>query len=180
MIRAGDITKGTCLLQKGQPYLVVEREFHNPGKGTAVARIKMKSIRDGSTLSMTIPTQQEVEDAQVELRNCQYQYTDQENYHFMDNDNYEQYEVPITENPEKKFYLKESEVYELIIWEGKVIDIKIPYKVVFEVAESEHYIKGDTVTGATKPIVTDTGLTVRVPLFIKQGEKILVNTETNE
>jgi len=180
MIRGGDITKGTCLLQKGQPYLVVEREFHNPGKGTAVARVKMKSIKDGSVLSLTIPTQQEVEDAQVELRASQYQYSDQDNYNFMDNESFEQYEVPITDNPEKKLYLKEGDSYTLIIWEGKVIDIQIPYKVIFTVAESENYIKGDTATGATKPIVTDTGLTVRVPLFIKQGERILVNTETNE
>ena len=71
-------------------------------------------------------------------------------------------------------------MYYLTIWEGKVIDIKIPYKVVFTVAESENYVKGDTVSGATKPVTTETGLTVRVPLFIKQGEKILVNTETNE
>jgi elongation factor P len=180
MIRGGDIEKGSCLLQKGQPYLVVEREFHNPGKGTAVARIKMKSIKDGSVLSLTIPTQQEVEDAQVEIRACQYQYSDQESFHFMDNESFDQYEVLISDNPDKKLYLKENGSYELIIWEGKVIDIKIPYKVVFTVAESENYIKGDTVSGATKPIVTETGLTVRVPLFIKQGEKILVNTETNE
>ena len=180
MIRGGDIVKGSCLLQKGQPFLVVEREFHNPGKGTAVARIKMKSIKDGSVLSLTIPTQQEVEDAQVEIRKSQYQYADQDNYHFMDGESYEQYEVSIAENEEKKFYLKEGDSYELTVWEGKVIDIKIPYKVVFTVAESENYVKGDTVSGATKPITTETGLTVRVPLFIKQDEKILVNTETNE
>jgi elongation factor P len=180
MIRGGDIVKGSCLLQKGQPFLVVEREFHNPGKGTAVARIKMKSIKDGSVLSLTIPTQQEVEDAQVDIHPCQFQYADQDSYHFMDNESYDQYEVLIADNPDKKFYLKEGETYELTIWEGKVIDIKIPYKVVFTVAESENYVKGDTVSGATKPIVTETGLTVRVPLFIKQDEKILVNTETNE
>jgi elongation factor P len=180
MIRGGDIVKGSCLLQKGQPFLVVEREFHNPGKGTAVARVKMKSIKDGSVLSLTSPTQQEVEDAQVDIKGCQYQYSDQDNYHFMDSESYEQYEVPIADNADKKFYLKEGDSYELTIWEGKVIDIKIPYKVVFTVAESENYVKGDTVSGATKPVVTETGLTVRVPLFIKQGEKILVNTETNE
>jgi elongation factor P len=98
----------------------------------------------------------------------------------MDNESFDQYEVPITDNPDKKLYLKGGDTYQLIIWEGKVIEIQIPYKVIFIVAESENYIKGDTATGATKPIVTDTGLTVRVPLFIKQGEKILVNTETNE
>jgi elongation factor P len=180
LIRGGDIVKGSCLLQKGQPFLVVEREFHNPGKGTAIARIKMKSIKDGSVLAMTIPTQQEVEDAVVDARNCQYQYSDADFYHFMDNESYEQYEVPAADMQDKKFYLQENEAYELTIWEGKVIDIKIPYKVMFTVAESENYVKGDTVSGATKPVTTETGLTVRVPLFIKQGEKILVNTETNE
>ena len=180
MIRGGDIARGSCLLQKGQPYLVVEREFHNPGKGTAVARIKMKSIKDGSVLSLTIPTQQEVEDAQVSVHICQYQYTDQDNYHFMDGKSYDQYEVPIADHEDKKYYLKEGDTYDLTIWEGKIIDIKVPYKVVFTVVESPNYIKGDTATGATKPVITETGLTVRVPLFIKEGEKILVNTETNE
>ncbi|AEF86259.1 translation elongation factor P [Treponema primitia ZAS-2] len=180
MIRGGDIVKGSCLLQKGQPYLVVDREFHNPGKGTAIARVKMKSIKDGAVLTMTIPTQQEVEDATVDVHTCQFQYADSDNYHFMDNESFDQYEVPISDMVEKKCYLKDGDVYDLSIWETKVIDIKIPLKMVFTVAESENYIKGDTVSGATKPIVTETGLTVRVPLFIKQDERILVNTETNE
>ena len=180
MIRGGDINKGTCLLQKGQPYIVVEREFVNPGKGGAFARVKMKSLKDGSVLTQTIMTQMEVEDAIVDVRVCQYQYADTDNYHFMDNESFEQYEIPISSMEEKKYYLKENEMYDLTIWEGSVIDVKVPYKVVFTVAESENYVKGDTVSGATKPIVTETGLTVRVPLFINQGEKILVNTETNE
>lgn len=180
MIRGGDIAKGTCLLQKGQPFIVVEREFVNPGKGGAFARVKMKSLKDGSVLTQTIPTQLEVEDAQVDTHSCQYQYADADFYHFMDNSTYDQFEVPMSGMEDKKFYLKEGETYDLLLWEGQVIDIKIPYKVVFTVAESENYVKGDTVSGATKPIVTETGLTVRVPLFIKQGEKILVNTETNE
>ena len=180
MIRGGDIVKGSCLLQNGQPYVVVEREFHTPGKGTAIARVKMKSIKDGAVLTLTIPTQQEVDDAQVEIHSCQFQFADQENFHFMDNESYDQHEVPIAVHENSKYYLKEGESYELTFWDGSVIDIKIPYKVVFTVAEAENYVKGDTVSGATKPIVTETGLTVRVPLFIKQGEKIRVNTETNE
>ena len=180
MIRGGDISKGSCLLHNGQPYLVTEREFHIPGKGTAIVRVKMKSIKDGSVLTLTIPTQQEVEDAQVEYHTCQFQYMDAENYHFMDNESYDQYEVPMASHENTKYYLKENENYELTFFDGAVIDIKVPLKVVFTVAESENYVKGDTVSGATKPVVTETGLTVRVPLFIKQGEKIRVNTETNE
>jgi elongation factor P len=98
----------------------------------------------------------------------------------MNNESYEQHEIPISGHEDVKFYLKEGESYDLTFFEGAVIDIKIPSKVVFTVADSEHYVKGDTVSGATKPVVTETGLTVRVPLFIKQGEKIRVNTETNE
>jgi elongation factor P len=179
-MKAVEVTKGVCLLNKGQPYLVVEREFHNPGKGTSVARIKMKSLQDGSVLQMTVPTQQEVEEADVDDITCQYQYTDQDAYHFMNNETYEQYEVPLDAQPDAKFYLQDGENYDLVLWEGNVIDIKIPTKVVFTVAESENAIKGDSVSNNTKPITTETGLVVKVPLFIKQGEKILVNTETNE
>ena len=79
-----------------------------------------------------------------------------------------------------KYYLKEGEEYPILIFNEEAIDVKIPQKMVFIVAESENYVKGDTVSGATKPIMTETGLTVRVPLFIKQDEKIMVNTESNE
>ena len=83
-------------------------------------------------------------------------------------------------NPDLKYYLRDDIDYQIVIWNGNPIDVKIPQKMIFTVAESENYIKGDTVSGATKPITTETGLTVRVPLFIKQDEKIVVNTETNE
>ena len=98
----------------------------------------------------------------------------------MDTESYDQISVPSDIINDKKYYLREGDEYEILIWEGNPIDVKIPPKMVFEVAESENYVKGDTVSGATKPITTETGLVVRVPLFIKQGEKILVNTESNE
>jgi elongation factor P len=180
MIRGGDIVKGTCLLRNGQPYLVVQRDFYKPGKGTPVAKIKMKSIKTGDVLDLTVPTSSSVEDAEVSMKKCQYQYADQDAYHFMDNETYEQYDVPLEGNEEKKYYLQDGENYDLTLFEGAVIDIKIPTKVVFTVAESENAVKGDSVSNNTKPIVTETGLTVKVPLFIKQGEKIQVNTETNE
>ncbi|MCR4789919.1 MAG: elongation factor P, partial [Treponemataceae bacterium] len=83
-------------------------------------------------------------------------------------------------NEDLKYYLRDGDEYQLVIFNDEAIDVKIPPKMVFTVAESENYVKGDTVSGATKPIITETGLTVRVPLFIKQDEKIMVNTETNE
>ncbi|UTC45133.1 elongation factor P [Treponema vincentii] len=180
MIRGGDIAKGTVLLHKGSPYLVVEREFVNPGKGAAFARVKMKNLKDGAVLTQTIKTADTVEDATVDTHKGQYQYEDGQSYLFMDTESYDQITVPSDIINDKKYYLREGDEYEILIWEGNPIDVKIPAKMVFEVAESENYVKGDTVSGATKPITTETGLVVRVPLFIKQGEKILVNTESNE
>ncbi|MGP1587684.1 MAG: elongation factor P [Treponemataceae bacterium] len=180
MIRGGDIGKGTVLLIKNSPYLVVEREFVNPGKGTAFARVKMKNLKDGSVLTQTIKTPDMVEDATVETVNAQYQYNDGENHVFMDTNTFETINVPNSLNDSLKYYLREGDEYPIVIFNEEAIDVKIPPKMVFTVAESENYIKGDTVSGATKPIVTETGLTVRVPLFIKQDEKIMVNTESNE
>ena len=180
MIRGGDIAKGTVLLINSHPHLVVEREFVNPGKGSAFARVKAKNLHNGNLVTQTIKTQDTVEDAQVDLIDCQYQYSDGENYVFMNNESFEQYLVPFEGREDKKFYLQEGETYSILFYQGDAIDIKIPYKMIFTVTESENYVRGDTVSGATKPVVCETGLVVRVPLFIKQGEKILVNTETNE
>ena len=140
----------------------------------------MKNLKDGAVLTQTIKTADTVEDATVDTHKGQYQYEDGESYLFMDTESYDQIAVPSDIINDKKYYLREGDEYEILIWEGNPIDVKIPAKMIFEVAESENYVKGDTVSGATKPITTETGLVVRVPLFIKQGEKILVNTESNE
>jgi elongation factor P len=180
MIRGGEINIGTHLLINGNPHIVVERDFVSPGKGSAFARVKAKNLKNGNVITQTIKTADSVEDAQVELVDCQYQYNDGENFIFMNNESFEQFGVSVTVHEDRGPYLKEGETYTLVMWDNEPIDIKIPYKMIFTVAESENYIKGDTVSGATKPVTTETGLVVRVPLFIKQGERIMVNTESND
>ncbi|MDA3834099.1 MAG: elongation factor P [Spirochaetales bacterium] len=180
MIKAGQIEKGMALLMKGQPFMVVEREFVNPGKGSAFVRVKLKSPSTGQVLRETIKTQESVEDITVEDKDCQYLYNDGEMYHFMDNDTFDQFEIPMPSFPDYQYLMKDGETYRVTMWEEKPLEIVIPYKVVYEVAEAEDAIKGDTVNGASKIVVTETGLKVKVPIFIKQGERILVNTETKE
>ena len=180
MIKAGQIDKSVFLLLKGAPYAVAEREFVNPGKGSAFVRLKLKNLIDGSVLKETMKSQDNVEDITVEDKDCQYLYSDGENYHFMDNETFDQFEIPVKTMEDKGLYMKDGETYKVIIWDSKPIDIKIPYKVVYEVTEAAEALKGDTVTGATKVITVETGLKVKVPIFIKQGENILVNTETGE
>lgn len=180
MIKAGAIEKGSCLLLKGDPYLVTEREFVNPGKGAAFARVKLKNLKTGQVLRETIKTSESVEEADVYDRQVQYLYQDDAAVHVMDTDTYEQFEVEKTGLEDKLKYIKEGETYSLLIWNELPIDIKIPTKVVFEVTDAPDGVKGDTVTGATKMVTIETGIEVRVPIFIKTGERIMVNTETGE
>ncbi|MDC7127325.1 MAG: elongation factor P [Spirochaetales bacterium] len=180
MIKAGQIDKGSFLYHKNAPYLVAEREFVNPGKGSAFVRLKLKNLLDGSVLKETMKSQDNVEDIEVAEKDCQYLYSDGENFHFMDNETYDQFEIPVKSMEDKALYMKDGETYRVVIWDENPIDIKIPFKVVYEVTEAAEALKGDTVTGATKVITIETGLKVKVPIFIKQGERILVNTETGE
>jgi elongation factor P len=180
MVKAGQIAKGACLIWKGQPFMVTEREFVNPGKGSAFVRLKLKNLRSGSVLRETLKSNDSVEEADVFDRDGQYLYADDTSYQFMDSESYEQFIVPREGLEEKVFYMKEGETYRVIMWEATPIDVSVPLKIVLEVTEAEEGVRGDTVTGATKPVRTETGLEVRVPIFIKQGDKILVNTETGD
>ena len=180
MIKSGQIAKGTCVIWKGEPYLVTEREFVNPGKGAAFVRVKLKSLRSGAVLRETIKTSESVEEADVFDRDAQYLYADDSTYHFMDAENYDQFTVPRNGLEEKVFYMKEGDTYRVVMWESTPIDVSVPLKIALTVTEAEEGIRGDTVTGATKPVKTETGLEVRVPIFIKQGDKILVNTESGD
>ena len=180
MIKAGQIAKGTCLIWKGEPFIVTEREFVNPGKGSAFVRVKLKNLRSGSVLRETMKSNDSVEEADVFDRDAQYLYADEAVYHFMDAETYEQFTVPREGLEDKVFYMKEGETFRVIMWEKIPIDVSVPLKIVLEVIAAEEGVRGDTVTGATKPVKTETGLDVRVPIFIKQGDKILVNTESGD
>ena len=180
MIKVGQISKGMCLILKGQPYLIVEREFVTPGKGQAFARIKFKNLINGSTLTETMKTGDDVQEADVGERNASYMFTDSESYHFMDTANFEQFEIPIAGMEDRAYYLLENETYKIVLWDNKPIEIVVPTKMVFTMVDAPDAIRGDTVSGATKLCKTETGLTVKCPIFIKQNERIRINTETNE
>jgi elongation factor P len=179
-IRAGDISKGTCLLVKDAPCVVVDREFVNPGKGSAFVRLKMKNLKDGRVIQQVSKTHESLEEIDVETKGYQYLYMDDSSYIFMDPQNYEQVHVPFTGMEEKKNFLIEGQEAKLVMWSETPIDIILPLKMVFKVTEAEIGEKGDTVSGATKTVIVQTGLKVKTPLFIREGDRILVNTETSE
>ncbi|MCD6120993.1 MAG: elongation factor P [Spirochaetales bacterium] len=180
MIKAGAISKGTFLLFKNEPYVVTEREFVNPGKGSAFVRVKLKNMRTGLVNRQVIKSQETVEDIDVETKDAQFLYSDGTDLIFMETENYEQIHFPIKGNEEKQSFLKEGDIYQIVLWESRPIDIILPYKMTFTVTEAENAAKGDTVTGATKIVKIETGYSVKVPIFIKAGDKILINTDTGE
>mgnify|MGYP006300527883 CR=1 FL=1 len=180
MIKAGALEKGMALLIKGEPYIVVDREFVNPGKGSAFTRAKLKNPSTGKVLRETFKTQDQIEDIVLEDLDCQYLYNDGDQFHFMNLENYDQFTVPMEGFEEYRDLMKEGDTYTLVMWEDRPLDIKLPFKIIYTVTKAEDAVKGDTVTGATKTVEVETGMKVKVPIFIKEGEKILVNTETKE
>lgn len=180
MIKAGAIEKGMFLLLKEAPYLVVEREFVNPGKGSAFVRLKLKNLLNDQGLAMVMKTNESAEEITITESNCQYMYCDDEAYHFMDSETFDQFAISRKGLEDKIYFMLEGQEYRIVKWEDRPIDIKLPAKMIFTVTEAHEGVKGDTVTKTTKPVKIETGLTVRVPLFIKEGEKILINTETKE
>ena len=180
MIKAGQISKGMFLLIKEEPCLVVEREFVNPGKGSAFVRLKMRSLVSGRGLQQVIKSQESVEEINVEHKDVQYLYADAENYHFMDLQSYEQFTMPLEGQEDKKLFMKDGDTVQLSFWDERAMDILLPYKIVLTVTQAGVGLKGDTVSGATKPVTLETGLVVRVPLFIKEGDRLLINTETRD
>lgn len=180
MIKAGQIDKGTALLIKGQPFVCIEREFVNPGKGSAFVRLKLKSPATGQVLSETMKSQDNAEDIEVEDVDYQYMYKDAENYVLMSNLTFEQAEVPISMFPDYQYLMHEGDTYRCSVWNDQILSIMLPAKMVYVIAECEDAVKGDTVQGTTKNAVTDCGLQIKVPIFIKKGEKVRVNTETKE
>jgi len=180
MVKAGSIDKGMYILLKDEPHLVTEREFVKPGKGQAFVRLKLKNVKTGLVQRPVVKSHESVEEITVEEHRSQFLYSDESAYHFMDTETYEQFEIPMTGFEDRKDYMKEGDTYDIVMWESNPLGIKIPLKETYTVSESEEAIKGDTVTGASKTVVCETGLQVKVPIFIKTGDKILVNTDTGE
>jgi len=179
-IKAGALTKGAYIMERNEPYVVREHEFVKPGKGLAFVRFKLKNLRSGAVLRVTHKSQDSCEEIDVEEIEAQFLYSDGTSFHFMDSTTFEQFEVPLLGHEEAQYYMLAGETFKLTRWNGETLDIRLPPKKDLVVTEAEDSVRGDTVTGATKIVLTETNLKVRVPIFIKKGEKIRVKVETGE
>jgi len=178
MAQASQIRNGMVLSINNDLWQVVEFQFVQPGKGGAFVRTKIKNLRTARVIERTYRSDEKVNDVRVESKQMQYLYHDGALFYFMDNETYEQVTVSEDLVAEAKNYLKEGEIVELLFHGEEVIGIELPFFVELKVVETEPGVKGDTVSGATKPAKLETGAVVQVPLFIEQGEVLKIDTRT--
>jgi elongation factor P len=180
MIDVNQLRRGTSFMHDGEIYKVTEYSHHKPGRGKATIRVSVRNVRTGSNLQLTFNSGDRVEDIRLDKRTVQYLYDDGQFYVFMDMATYEQPHVAHAMVGDDAQWLKENMEMELLFYDGEVIDYNLPLNVDLEVTEAELAIAGDTATGATKEVITETGVRVRTPLFINVGDVIRVDTRTGE
>jgi elongation factor P len=164
----------------GEPFVMTYFQHVKPGKGGAFVRTKIKNLKNGRVLEKTFRAGEKVEEAEVEEKKMQYLYQDGEGYVFMDTESYDQIPFTAEQIGDGVKYLKENLDVDVVFWRGKPITVELPSFVIAAVAECDPGLKGDTASGATKPATLETGAVVQVPLFIKEGENIRVDTRTGE
>jgi elongation factor P len=178
MIDVNELRKGVTFELDENLYKVLEYAHHKPGRGKATIRIKARNIRTGSTIDMTFNSSDRVQDIRLDYHKVQYLYTDGDFYHFMDLETYEQPALSRETLGEAVDYLIGNLEVKLTFHEGKALDIDLPTTVDLEVTEALPSVRGDTATGVTKRVTTQTGLEVDCPSFVEIGDVIKVDTRT--
>lgn len=181
MASTSDIRKGVVIRYQNDLFVVVEFQHVNPGKGSAFVRTKMKNLSNGMVIENTFKTGDSIDIVQINYQTMQYLYQNGEVYSFMDMESYEQVDMDKDLIGDGTQYLKEGLNVVVGMYEGNPVSIQIPKKVKYTVIEAPPAVKGNTASGnVTKEITLGNGLVVKAPIFIKEGEEILVNTETGE
>ncbi len=176
--KAGNIKRGEFVFYQNEIWQIQKADFYSPGKGAALMKARLKSVMSGKNIDYTYKSNEDVEIVDVSSIEMQYLYKDASDYYFMDERLYNQYSLPISVIGEAGKFFKEGNKYFVYVHNEKAITVRPPLSVKLKVTETEDTAKGDTVSGAKKPVIVETGATVMVPLFIREGEIIVVNPET--
>lgn len=179
-MNASDVKIGTMFVLNGDPYEVLFREHSKMGRGGAVLRTKIKNLRTGTTKEETFKGTETFEEATVSVQKLQFLYRDEDNFYFMNPETFDQISVEQHKTGLKGAYIIDGMDIDAVFFEGNLLDIKIPIKMVFRVVEAPPCVKGDTATGGSKMVKLENGLEINVPLFIKEGDLVRVNTERGE
>jgi len=174
-IEAGDFRTGLTVIVDGDPWQVLDFQHVKPGKGAAILKTKMKNLKTGSTQERNFNASTKFDQANIQKKTAQFSYAADDTYYFMDLETFETYELGEEHVDFNKYFLLEGMEVSLCFFEGDLLSISVPDKVELEIAETTPGIKGAPTT-QTKDATTETGLALRVPQFIEQGEKVVVST----
>jgi elongation factor P len=180
MVTAGDFKNGTTFELDGEVMQVIEFQHVKPGKGAAFVRTKLRNVITGSVIEKTFSPTDKFETAYIERKEMQYLYSDGDLYYFMDTETYEQLPIGTDKLSENFKFVKENMMCRVNSYKGNVFLVEPPMFVELEVTETEPGVRGDTATGATKNATLETGVTIKVPLFINVGDVLRIDTRTGE
>ena len=180
MISPNEFRKGAKLMFEGAPYVIVDFQHVKMGRGRPHVKAKMKHLITGQIIEKSFLTTENFDQPDLQVRTMQYMYVQGDEYAFMDTQTYDQIAIDAGHLGDAKWYLMESHEYDVLFFEGKPLSLELPASVVLVVTESEPAVKGDSVSNIMKPATVETGLQVKVPLFVKEGDKVRVDTRTNE
>ncbi|HUC95338.1 MAG TPA: elongation factor P [Candidatus Saccharimonadia bacterium] len=175
-----ELKKGTIFELDSVPYKVIEYSQKVMGRGGSIVNVRIKSLIDGKVLDKTFKGSEQLDYADVVKKEASYLYADNENYYFMDNETFEQFNVLSSIVDDIKYFLKEGDKVQIQLFNNKPINIEIPNSLPLKVEYTEEIVRGDTSTNLLKDAQLETGLVIKVPPFIKQGDLIRVDTRTSE
>ncbi len=180
MYTASDLRKGLKLEMDGDPYIVVDFQFVKPGKGQSLYRTKMRNMLSGNMFERTFRSNDKFKKAPLEERSMQFLYSQGEEYHFMDNENYEQLFITDKQLGENINFLTDNMNVQVLMFDGQPIDVTLPISVNLRVTKADPWAKGDTSGTDTKPVTVETGYELQVPPFVNEDDLLQIDTRTGE
>jgi len=178
MLNSTDLKNGVTFLRNSKPYRVTKYSFIKMGRGGATVKLSAKNLENGATENISLSSNVKVEELTTSKKRLQYLYKNSEMAVFMDETSFEQVEIPVEVIGTALSFLKEGESIDVLFWENKALSVDIPPKVSLKVTETDPGVKGNSVSNLYKPATLENGLAIKVPLFIKAGDIIRVDTRT--
>lgn len=175
-----DLKVGTSVQLDGEPYRITWNQFSKTGRQGGVMAVKLKNLKTGQVIPKTFQGSDKIEPAEISMKNAQFLYKDGEGYHFMNSETFDQFRLSEEAVGVSGQFMQDGEEYDLMYFGETPINVNLPVKMDFKIIETPPGVRGDTAQGGTKPAKLDCGVSVQVPLFINEGEKIRINTETLE
>ncbi|ARU91956.1 elongation factor P [Spiroplasma clarkii] len=171
-----DLRPGSTFLYDGNIFVVLENSFSKSGRQQGKVTVKVKNLRTGARVEMTFTGGDKVDKAMIEKKDMQYLYNDGENCVFMNTETYDQIEIPVNKLDWELKFITDGIMVKVTEYDSEILGISIPEKMELAIREAEPAVKGDTTSGAQKRAILETGLEIMVPLFIKEGDKVIINT----